>query len=155
MTSGCVRYGTGMFATVMDAVTNLPECPVPVWMPYRTYQVSGTGIEFTPNLPQSPVPILMSYRTYQSVRYWYRCRAEPTKVSCTVIDVPIPVMTSYRYRYRHRYRFGYIYRRYLYRAYPVFHGGTRSDFSLYGVQKVPFGLSPENSFQKNKRPPLS
>ena len=124
MTSGCVRYGTGMFATVMDAVTNLPECPVPVWMPYRTYQVSGTGIEFTPNLPQSPVPILMSYRTYQSVRYWYRCRAEPTKVSCTVIDVPIPVMTSYRYRYRHRYRFGYIYRRYLYRAYPVFHGGT-------------------------------
>ena len=29
----------------------------------------GTGIHVVPNLPKCPVPVLMSYRTYRSVRY--------------------------------------------------------------------------------------
>ena len=55
----------------------------------------GTGMDIVPNLPKCPVPVLMSYRTYRSVRY----------------------------RYRHTLE--YIYRRCMYRAYPVLHGGTR------------------------------
>ena len=77
-----VRYGTGVPGTGMDVVPNLPKCPVPVWMPYRTYrsvryrygcrteltEVFGTGIDVVPNLPKCPVPVLM-YQTYRSVRY--------------------------------------------------------------------------------------
>ena len=33
-TQGCVRYGTGIIGTGMDAVPNLPKCPVPVLMSY-------------------------------------------------------------------------------------------------------------------------
>ena len=33
--------------------------------------VTGTGIDVAPNLPKCPVPVLMSYRTYRSVRYRY------------------------------------------------------------------------------------
>ena len=58
----------------VDVVPNLPKCPVPVLMSYRSYQkVSGTGIDVVPNLPKCPVPVLMSYRTYRSVRYRYWC----------------------------------------------------------------------------------
>ena len=32
-------------------------------------EVSGTGIDVVPNLPNCPVPVLMSYRSYRSVRY--------------------------------------------------------------------------------------
>ena len=134
-----------MSGTGID-VPNLPKCPVPVLMSYQTYrsvryryvfrteltEVSGTGID-APNLPKCPVPVLM-YRTYRNVRYRC-CRTELTKVSDTGIDLvpilpkcPVPVLMSYRYRYlyrhRHRYRLGYVYRRYMFRAYPVFHGGT-------------------------------
>ena len=31
----------------------------------------GTGIDVIPNLPMCPVPVSMSYRTYRSVRYQY------------------------------------------------------------------------------------
>ena len=110
MTKVClVRYripGTGM-----DIVPNLPNCPVPVLVSYRTYQsvryrywcteitevsgtgmnvctgTGGTGIHVVPNLPKCPVPVLMSCRTYQSVRYRYWCCTELTKVSGTGIDV--------------------------------------------------------------------
>ena len=34
-------------------------------------ELSGTGIDVVPNLPKCPVPVLISYRTYRSV--WYRC----------------------------------------------------------------------------------
>ena len=34
-------------------------------------EVSDTGIDVVPNLPKCPVPVLMSYRTYRSVRYRY------------------------------------------------------------------------------------
>ena len=91
----------------------------------------GTGIHIVPNLPKFLVPVWMSYRTYRSVRYRHWCHTELTEVSGTAIDVvpnlpkcPVTVLTSYRYRYRHRYRLGYIYGRYMYRAYPIFHGGT-------------------------------
>ena len=49
--------------------------------------MSGTGIDVLPNLPNCPVPILMSYRTYRSVRYRYWCHAELTGVSGAGIDV--------------------------------------------------------------------
>ena len=35
---GCVRYGIGILGIGMDVVPNLPKCPVPVLMSYRTYQ---------------------------------------------------------------------------------------------------------------------
>ena len=66
-----------MSGTGIDAVPNLPECPVPVWksVPVPAVpvlaEVSGTGIDEVPNLPNCPVPVLMSYRTYRSVRYRY------------------------------------------------------------------------------------
>ena len=75
-----VCIGTG--GTGIHVVPNLPKCPVPVLMSYRTYrsvryrywcteltEVSGTGIDVVPNLPKCPIPVLMSYRTYRSVRY--------------------------------------------------------------------------------------
>ena len=34
-------------------------------------EVSGTGIYIVPNLPKCPVPVSISYRTYRSVRYRY------------------------------------------------------------------------------------
>ena len=43
----------------------------------------GTGIHVVPNLPTCPVPVLMSYRTYRSVWYRYWCRTELTEVSGT------------------------------------------------------------------------
>ena len=70
MFQGCVRYGTGIL---------------------------GTGID-VPNLPKCPVPVLMAYRTYRSVRYRYCCRSGLTEVSDTGTDVvqnlpkcPVPV----------------------------------------------------------------
>ena len=41
--------------------------------PYRTEltEVSGTGIDVVPNLPKCPVPVLMLYRTYRSVQHRY------------------------------------------------------------------------------------
>ena len=123
---GCVRYSTGILGTGMDVVQNLPKCPVPVLMSYRTYRsvryrywccteitgvsgtgmkvctgTGGTGIHVVPNLPKCPVPVLMSYRTYRSVRYQYWRRTEVTEVSGTGIDVlpklskcPVPVCKS-------------------------------------------------------------
>ena len=44
----CVRYGNGILGTGMDVVPNLPTCPVPLLMPYRTYR---SGIDVVPNLP--------------------------------------------------------------------------------------------------------
>ena len=43
------------------------------WCGCRTEltKVSGTGIDVVPNLPKCPVPMLMSYRTYRSVRCRY------------------------------------------------------------------------------------
>ena len=35
----------------------------------------GTGIHIVPNLPKCPVPVLVSYRTYQIVQYRCRCHA--------------------------------------------------------------------------------
>ena len=67
-----------------------------------------------PNLPKCPVPVLMTYRTYRSVRYRYSCYTELTEVSCTGMKVctgtggtgihivpnlpkrPVPVLMSYR-----------------------------------------------------------
>ena len=80
-----MKVGTGTGGTGIDVVPNLPKCPVPVLMSYRTYrsvhyryccrteltEVSGAGIEVVPNLPKCPVPVLMSYRTYRRVRYRY------------------------------------------------------------------------------------
>ena len=42
------------------------------WYPYRTElaEVSGTGFDVIPNIPKCPVPVLMSYRSYLSI--WYR-----------------------------------------------------------------------------------
>ena len=37
-TKCCVRHGTGIFGTGMDAIPNLPKCPVPVLMLYRNYR---------------------------------------------------------------------------------------------------------------------
>ena len=95
----------------MDTVPNLPKCPVPVLMSYRTYRnvryrywcteinevsgtgmkvctgTGGTGIHIIPKLPKCPVPVLMSYRTYQSVPYRYSCRTELTEVCGTGIGV--------------------------------------------------------------------
>ena len=34
-------------------------------------EVYGTGIDVVPNLPNCPIPVLMTYRTYRSVRYRY------------------------------------------------------------------------------------
>ena len=61
-------------------------------------EVSGTGIDAVPNLPKCPVPVLMLYSTYGSVRYRYESlyryrryrypyRTEVTEVSGTGIDV--------------------------------------------------------------------
>ena len=61
-------------------------------------EMSGTGIDVAPNLPKCPVPVLMLYRTYRSVRYRYEslypyrryrypCRTELTDVSGAGIDV--------------------------------------------------------------------
>ena len=47
--------------------------------------MSGTGID-VPNLPKCPVPELMLYRTYRSVRYRNWCCTELTEVSGTGID---------------------------------------------------------------------
>ena len=74
--------------TGMDVVPNLPKCPVPVLMSYRTYRsvrnrygcytkltkVSGIIMDVVPNLPKCPVPVWMLYRSYRSVRYRYGCR---------------------------------------------------------------------------------
>ena len=43
----------------------------------------GTGIHIVPNLPSCPIPVSISYRTYQSVWYRYWCRTELTEVSGT------------------------------------------------------------------------
>ena len=83
----CNRTG----GTGINMVPNLPKCPVPVWMSYRTYrslryryschteltEVFGLGIHVIPNLPKCPVPALVSYRTFE--------------VSGIGIDVPVPV----------------------------------------------------------------
>ena len=70
---GCVRYGTGTPGTGMDRA--------------QLTKMSITGIDVVPNLPKCPVPVLMSYRTYRSVRYrWWRC-TEPTEVSGTGMKV--------------------------------------------------------------------
>ena len=108
---GCVRYGTGILATGMDVVPNLPnlpKCPVPVLTSYRPYRsvrcrywrcieltevfctgtkvctgTAGTGIDVVPNLPKFPVRVLMSYRPSRSVRCRYSRCTELTKVSGT------------------------------------------------------------------------
>ena len=87
-------------------------------------EVSGTGIDVVPNLPNCPVPVLMLYRTYRSVRYRYGCRTELTEVFGAGIDIapnlpkcPVPVLTSDRCPYR--YTLGCMYRRYMHRVYPV------------------------------------
>ena len=83
---GCRTEVTEMSGTGIDVAPNLPKCPVPVLMLYRTYrsvryryeslyryrryrypyrteltEVSGTGVDVVPNLPECPVPVLMSY----------------------------------------------------------------------------------------------
>ena len=74
-------------------------------------EVSGTGIDAVPNLQNCPVPVFMLYQL--------------TEVSGTSINV-VPVLW-----YRHRYILPYRYRRwYMYRAYPVFHSGTRLRFNI-------------------------
>ena len=60
----------------------------------------GTGMD-VPNLPRCPLPALMSYRTYRSVWYRYPYRTELTEVSGTGIDV-LPNLPSVRYRYPYR-----------------------------------------------------
>ena len=55
---------------------------------------SGTGIDALPNLPKCPIPVLMLCRTYRRVSYWYGCCAELTEESRTGMDVvPVPVPT--------------------------------------------------------------
>ena len=108
------------------------------WCCTELSEVSGTGIDVEPNLPKCPVQVLMSYRSYRSVRYGYWCRNELTEVSGTGIDVrtlpkcTVPILMYRPYRsIRYRYRLQYIYRRYIYRAYAVFHGGTCLGSTLY------------------------
>ena len=159
------RYGwytklTEMSGTGIDVVQNIPKCPVLVSMLYRTHRSVRYGHE-----------ILYLYRQYRypchteiTVRYRCGCRTERTEVSAIGTDVPIlhespvPVLMSDRYRYWHRYRLGRIYRRCMYRTYPVCHGGTRlgsSFFVWYAVQKVPFGLSTEKKKRKERRVSLN
>ena len=105
----------GVFGTV-------PVFSVSVCMSYRTYGVSGTGIDLVLNLPKCPVPVLMLCRDYRSVRYRYEslyryrryrypCRTELTEVSGNGIDVapnlpkcPVPVL-MYRFYRSVRYRY--------------------------------------------------
>ena len=63
--------------------------------PYRTEltEVPGTGMGVVPNLPKCPAPVWVSYRTYRSVRYRYRCCTEHTEVSGTGIDA-VPNLSS-------------------------------------------------------------
>ena len=114
----CHTELTEVSGTGIDVVPNLPKCPVPVLMLYRTYrsvryryeslyryrryrypyraeltEVSGTGIDVVPNLPKCPVPVLLSYRTYRSVWYRYLCRTELTEESGIGIDV-VPNLTK-------------------------------------------------------------
>ena len=84
-----VRTGTGgstginvitiaeVSGTGIDALPNLPKCPVPrtelsevsgTGMKVCT-GTGGTGIHIVTNLPKFPVPVLLSYRTYRGVRY--------------------------------------------------------------------------------------
>ena len=99
----------GVFGTVpvfsvrtgMEVVQNLPKCPVPVLMSYRTYRSVRCRYWC---ITKCPVPGLM-YRTYQSIRYQYWFHNELTEVSGTGIDVPnlpkclVPVYRSIRYPY--------------------------------------------------------
>ena len=119
-TQVCTDDGTGI-----GVIPNLPKCPVPLLMSYRTYrsvryrywcctevtEVSGTGID-VPSLPKSPVPVWtsvpvpavpvsMSYRTYRSVRYRYWCRTELTEVSGTGKRRYIPPVCLGTYRTEH------------------------------------------------------
>ena len=102
-----------MSGTGSDVVPNLPKCPVPVMMLYRTYrsvryryesmyryrryrypyrteltEVSGTGVDVVPKLPKCPLPVLMSYRTCRSVRYRQYRRYVSVR---TVPDTPLKI----------------------------------------------------------------
>ena len=57
---------------------------------------SATGIYVVRNLPNCPVPVNMSYRTYRSVRCQYRCRTELTEVSGTGDAGSMPRNAPYR-----------------------------------------------------------
>ena len=56
--------------TDIDAVPIPIPVPVQTCIPLPT-EVSGTRIDVVPNLPKCPVPVLMSYRTYLSIRCLY------------------------------------------------------------------------------------
>ena len=74
----------------MDAVPNLPKCPVPVLMSCYLTEVSGTGIDVVP----APVPRIFK-SGYRNCRYRYPYSTELTEVSGTGMDVvPVPVQTS-------------------------------------------------------------
>ena len=96
-----------MPGTGIDAVPNLPKCPVPVLCRTEVAELSGTGkqvctgtggtgIHIVPNLPNCPVPVLMTYRSYRSVRYRYWCRTEHTELSGTGNTGGMPRYVPYR-----------------------------------------------------------
>ena len=63
---------TEVSSTGMHVVPNLPKCPVPVCISYRTYRsVRYRYMDVALKLPKCPIPVLILYRTYRSVRYRY------------------------------------------------------------------------------------
>ena len=84
----------------------------------------------------------MSYRTHRSARHRYWCRTELTEMSGTGIDVvPVPVPAPVQIWVH--IPAVYVQSGFL-RRYP-------SGSSLYAVQKIPFGLSPEKEVKNKNR----
>ena len=109
----CRTELTEVSGTGIDVVPNLPRCPVPVLMSYRTCRGVRYRHRCLTELTEVSVPVLVSYRTYRSVRYRCLCRYELTEVCSTGIDVPnlpkcpIAVLRmSYRTYRSVRYRYG-------------------------------------------------
>ena len=96
----CRTELTEVFGAGVYVVPNLPKCPVPVLMSYRTYtEVSGIGIDVVPSLPKCPVPALWSHRTYRSVYAFYQESVEDlwylyTQYHYLINPTPAPCSSS-------------------------------------------------------------